>query len=584
LNNLKISTRLMMLIGILSVLLMTIGAIGLLGIGKSNDALKTVYEDRTIPTGQIAEIQRQLLRNRLAVAVALVTPTPEIINPATAEVEANIAIIGKIWEAYMATTLTPEEATLAKKFNEDRTRFVQEGLRPAVAALRANDIDGAKRVVTEKIRPLYTPVGADIEALMKLQLDEAKKEYDAAVARYETIRLIAIGVILAGVLLACIFGLALIRGISRSLAQAMAAANAVAEGDLSHPIQVQGKDEVAQLLASLSGMQDSLAKVVATVRSGSESVSTASAEIASGNHDLSARTEQQASALEETAASMEELSSTVKQNADNARQANQLAQSASTVAVKGGEVVAQVVDTMKGINDSSRKISDIISVIDGIAFQTNILALNAAVEAARAGEQGRGFAVVASEVRSLAGRSADAAKEIKSLINDSVQRVEQGTALVDQAGVTMTEVVSSIRRVTDLMGEISAASHEQSQGVSQVGEAVVQMDQVTQQNAALVEEMAAAASSLKSQAQDLVATVAVFKLAQDRGSDPSRHRTPLMAANAPVRQAPAPVRRAPHSVNRSPALAGKPKILAAPAGSPSFSRSSKASGDEWESF
>ena len=259
-----------------------------------------------------------------------------------------------------------------------------------------------------------------------------------------------------------------------------------------------------------------MAQAVAAVRASAGSMEVASSEIAQGNQDLSARTEQQASSLQQTASSMEELSSTVKQNADNARQANQLAQSASTVAVQGGEVVAQVVDTMKGINESSRKINDIISVIDGIAFQTNILALNAAVEAARAGEQGRGFAVVASEVRSLAGRSADAAKEIKTLITDSVERVEQGSALVDQAGSTMDEVVASIRRVTDIMGEISAASAEQNSGVAQVGQAVTQIDQATQQNAALVEEMAAAAASLRGQANDLVQNVAVFKV--DQGS------------------------------------------------------------------
>ena len=286
----------------------------------------------------------------------------------------------------------------------------------------------------------------------------------------------------------------------------------IAAGDLSADIVLKNGDQ-SSLLYAIKTMRDSFADIVSNVRAGSESVATASAQIAEGNHDLSGRTESQASALEQTAASMEELSSTVKQNADNARQANQLAQSASTVAVKGGEVVAQVVETMKHINDSSKRIFDIISVIDGIAFQTNILALNAAVEAARAGEQGRGFAVVASEVRSLAGRSAEAAKEIKSLIGASVERVEHGNALVAQAGDTMTEVVSSIRRVTDLMGEISAASNEQAAGVAQVGEAVTHLDQATQQNAALVEEMAAAASSLKSQAQELVQTVAVFKLA-----------------------------------------------------------------------
>jgi methyl-accepting chemotaxis protein len=281
---------------------------------------------------------------------------------------------------------------------------------------------------------------------------------------------------------------------------------------------------------------------------------------------------------------MEELSATVKQNADNAKQANQLAQSASTVAIQGGQMVSQVVDTMKGINDASRKISDIISVIDGIAFQTNILALNAAVEAARAGEQGRGFAVVASEVRSLAGRSANAAKEIKSLINTSVERVEQGTAQVDQAGATMTEVVGSIRRVTDLMGEITAASVEQSQGVAQVGEAVTQMDQTTQQNAALVEEMAAAASSLKSQAHDLVGTVAVFKLSQDDVGGRAHNTTPQQTINT----RPAPADRTPGSGAKTKiGSSSTPRSLAAPvtaAHKTPRAATGKAGGDDWESF
>jgi methyl-accepting chemotaxis protein len=285
----------------------------------------------------------------------------------------------------------------------------------------------------------------------------------------------------------------------------------MAQGNLGVDVPLKPSD-TSSIMYGIGGLRENVSSIVARVRDGSESVASASAQIAQGNNDLSARTEQQASALEQTAASMEELSSTVKQNADNARRANQLALNASTVAAEGGRVVAEVVETMKGINDSSRKISEIIGVIDGIAFQTNILALNAAVEAARAGDHGRGFAVVASEVRGLAGRSADAAKEIKTLIEDSVKRVEGGTVLVDKAGATMDDVVGAIRRVTDIMGEISAASNEQSQGVAQVGEAVTQMDQATQQNAALVEQMAAAADSLKSQAQDLVATVAVFKL------------------------------------------------------------------------
>jgi len=288
-------------------------------------------------------------------------------------------------------------------------------------------------------------------------------------------------------------------------------ARSVTQGDLSGQIRVKPGDSTS-LMAQLSRMQTSLIEVVSNVRENAEGVATASAQIAQGNNDLSSRTEQQASALQETASSMEQLSSTVRQNADNAKQANQLALGASNVAIKGGQVVGQVVDTMKGINESSTKIAEIIGVIDGIAFQTNILALNAAVEAARAGEQGRGFAVVASEVRSLAQRSAEAAKEIKALIGASVERVEQGTALVDQAGVTMTEIVNSIRRVTDIMGEISSASVEQSAGVAQVSEAVTQMDTSTQQNAALVEQSAAAAESLQAQAQRLVQAVAVFQL------------------------------------------------------------------------
>ncbi|MBK6296329.1 MAG: Tar ligand binding domain-containing protein [Rhodoferax sp.] len=552
-NQLKISTRLAILIGALAVVLLAIGAMGWYGIAQSNAALQSVYLDRAVPMSQISDIQRDLLRNRLAIAATIITPTADQVNHNTREIEANIEAISTAWKAYMATTLTPEEAVLARSFAERRARLVQDGLLPAVAALRANDTALAQRLVVERVRPLYEPVRESIAALMQLQLNEARREYDEASQRYAAIKLVSALLLVGGLTFAVGFGFLTTRSILRQLGAepgtASALARSVAQGDLAATIHTREGDR-ASLMVQLKDMQHSLGQVVRRVRAGSQGVANASAEIAQGNHDLSARTEHQASALQQTAASMEQLSSTVRQNADSARQANQLALNASQVATRGGEAVVKVVHTMRGIHESARRISDIIGVIDGIAFQTNILALNAAVEAARAGEQGRGFAVVASEVRSLAGRSAQAAKEIKDLINTSVERVEQGSMLADQAGDTMTDVVTAIRRVTDIVGEISAASSEQSQGVSQIGEAVQQMDQVTQQNAALVEEMAAAASSLKTQAQELVQIVSVFRL----GAEDNAQTSPL-ADRATT--GPAFTTRAPAKAG----LASSPRVL-----------------------
>jgi methyl-accepting chemotaxis protein len=434
--------------------------------------------------------------------------------------------------------------------------------------------------------------GKDREAaatLNDLRAVLAKSEAAVAVVASEGAKnatRIATGVMLFISIAALAASVWLSRQIVGSLQQAVGLANQVADGDLSSEVKATGKDEIAELLRALGAMQEKLTSLVSRVRQGSESVAHASAEIAQGNNDLSARTEQQASALQQTASSMEELSSAVSHSADNARQASQLASSASTVASRGGAVVGQVVETMKGINDSSRRIADIISVIDGIAFQTNILALNAAVEAARAGDQGRGFAVVASEVRALAGRSADAAKEIKTLISTSVERVEHGTTLVDQAGATMTEVVTAIQRVTDIVGEISAASAEQNAGVAQVGQAVNQIDQATQQNAALVEEMAAAASGLKGQAMDLVDAVSVFKLGA--GQAPA---SVMQKAPTPSKPSPAlPPKAAAHSTNNSAKSAPKPPV-AKPADPPRLTipvraMQAQAAGADagWESF
>ena len=578
-KNLRISTRLFMLIGITSLVMLIIGVYGLRGLDQTNAGLKTVYEDRTVSLGLLSDMQALLLENRLALLSMVANNSPEEIQRGTSDLEKNSATINKLWADYAATKSTEEEAKISKTLEANRAKFLSEGMAPTVAALKAGNFEEAKKLSFEKVRPLYVEIRKEIALLNDIQLAEAKSEYEQGQARYNTARMISWALILMGTAFSVAFGWILIGGITRDLNQAMQATTAVEQGDLTFPIRADSQDEIGQLLRSLSGMQGGLVKVVSSVRSGSEGVATASSQIAQGNNDLSARTEQQASALEETAASMEELSSTVKQNADSARQANQLAMNASTVAVRGGAVVGEVVETMKGINEASRKISDIISVIDGIAFQTNILALNAAVEAARAGEQGRGFAVVASEVRSLAGRSAEAAKEIKTLINTSVERVEQGTTLVDQAGTTMAEVVSSIKRVTDLMGEISAASNEQAAGVSQIGEAVQQMDQVTQQNAALVEEMAAAASSLQSQANDLVQVVGVFKLDGHSAQMFSKPKNMSSVRNTPTfshKPVAAPKKASISHATHKPA--GKPIAIAA------ASKASTGNDADWESF
>ncbi len=448
---------------------------------------------------------------------------------------------------------------------------------------------------------------AAMDSFRAVQAEFSKTEHDllevrmadAEAARTMALMVEIIGTVLA-VVVAVLLGLWVTRSITRPIGRAVEVARAVAAGDLTQQIEVKARDEVGLLLESLRDMNASLIRVVSQVRQGSESVASASMQIAQGNSDLSSRTESQASALEETAASMEELGSTVSQNADNARQANQLAQAASGVAEQGGVVVSQVVDTMKGISDSSRRISDIINVIDGIAFQTNILALNAAVEAARAGEQGRGFAVVAGEVRNLAQRSAGAAKEIKELITASVERIESGAQLADQAGSTMTEVVGSIRRVTDIMGEISAASSEQSAGVSQVGEAVTEMDQTTQQNAALVEEMAAAASSLRSQAQDLVQAVSVFRLDAMHTAAHAHAAAPATAASAAAdtaaaraalaARAPAPASRPQRKVAAKPAAPARRPAAREPAApqlrgiGPAPALAGQGAQGDWESF
>ncbi|MEO8154803.1 MAG: methyl-accepting chemotaxis protein [Rhizobacter sp.] len=512
----------------------------------------------------------------------LLADTDQAVEAAEKEVRLVEASIEKSRTKYADLVSSPEEKALYDQFSKSWKDY--EAMEDDILRLvKAKDMAAVKSLLAGAGSKAYMSASDALDKLVALNSAGANKAAAEADEIYKQSRMVLLGTLGAMLLLGMGLGWVVSRDLSDATARAVSHADKMADGDLSHDLVVERHDEMGQLLQSLSRMQQNLRGIVSGVRQNAEGVATASAEISSGNHDLSGRTEQQASALEETAASMEELSSTVKQNADNARQANQLAMSASTVAVSGGEVVNRVVDTMKGINDSSKRIADIIGTIDGIAFQTNILALNAAVEAARAGEQGRGFAVVASEVRSLAQRSADAAKEIKTLISTSVERVEQGTALVDQAGATMKEVVSSIKRVTDIMGEISAASTEQSTGVAQVGEAVAQMDQATQQNAALVEQSAAAAESLKSQAQHLVSAVAVFKLGSHEATRPAASR----AATAP---APAKLeRRSPDRATNVARIQPKPRAEAAPGSKQAPNATTPAAAastgtDDWESF
>jgi len=450
---------------------------------------------------------------------------------------------------------------------------VDKAFKEAIGQVLAFNSEGAAKVISGRIDPLNQQTLGLINKLVEMQQANAAEVMAGSVTadRGLMVLLFVIGGVAVAIGVVC--AAVTTRSITVPLAGAVAVAQKVAAGELTSHVHVEGRDETSELLQALKDMNESLAKTVGDVRTGTELISTASQEIASGNADLSARTEAQASSLEETASSMEELTSTVKQNADNARQANQLAVTASSVAEKGGMVVSQVVDTMGSIKASSSKIVDIIGVIDGIAFQTNILALNAAVEAARAGEQGRGFAVVASEVRNLAQRSAGAAKEIKELISDSVEKVDAGSKLVDEAGQTMDLVVTSIRQVADIMGEITAATQEQSNGIEEVNQAITQMDEMTQQNAALVEEAAAAAESMEEQAQMLAQAVSIFKLSYDQDVRRPAARVLPRPAAAPA-PAPAPAVAAPRPA-AAPARAAAPKKLSTPA---------PASSDEWEEF
>jgi len=751
LENISIKARLLMVIAIMSALLLIIGGMGLFGMSKASDGLRTVHTNRMLPSNQIFQVQKLLLTNQLRITASLFNPTPELVQKNLAEVEQNIATITRIWEAYIENSLGPDEKMLADKVADDKNRFVMEGLQPAISALRSNDAGLARKIIEGKVNPLYEPVGEGIQKLLQLQVGIAKQESDASQSRYYSTREIASVLIASGILLALWLSFSLLRSIVRPLNATISHFGQIAQGNYTNVIEIKAMDEIGRVLAALKAMQiklgfdvaeaqriadehlrikialdnvstgvmiadtdrniiyanksvinmfdeaqadirkllpnfsvdnlvgtnidsfhkipshqaqllsdatgclspisinwgerymmvtaspvintkgkrmgsvaewldrtsevmvekevavilvaavmgdftqrivmqgktgfyrelsesinqlmqtsesglnetvrvfnalshgdltekivnhysgtfgqlkedanstvDDLNNTIGQIKEVAESIHTAAKEIAHGNMSLSHRTEVQANSLEQTTASMQKLTSAVHQNSDNAKHASELAVSASNTAGKGVTVIGQVVKMMEAINESSRKVVEIITVIDSIAFQTNILALNAAVEAARAGEQGRGFAVVAGEVRSLAQRAASAAGEIKNLIGDSVEKVEDGSKLVTQAGNTMGDIVNSIRGVTAIMSEISAASAEQTAGIEQVNLAICQMDDVTQQNAALVEQATAAAASLEEQTQQLTVTVTHFKMDGDsRGADNSFATAPV---------------------------------------------------------
>ncbi|MNR77789.1 Methyl-accepting chemotaxis protein III [compost metagenome] len=575
--NMKIGVRLGLGFGLVLLLVAAMGVTGIMRLENINDASRSLV-DQSLKKQKSAEDWLLATSVNGVRTVALVksadADTQQFFQKA---ITAQSKQITDIQNGVEASLVTPEEKQLFAEVGKKRAVYVD--LRKTIFGIKEKGNEAeAQQLINSKMIPALDAYVDSVRDVLAFYQNEVKLADQSITADYASGRMaLIIGAVIA-LLLGTLIAWRLTVGITRPLQEALSVAESVAEGDLTARSTLPATDdEAGLLLKALRRMQDSLVKTVTQIRMGTDTIATASSEIASGNLDLSSRTEQQASSLEETASSMEELTSTVKQNADNSRQANQLAVAASAVAVKGGTVVSEVVNTMGSINDSAKKIVDIIGVIDGIAFQTNILALNAAVEAARAGEQGRGFAVVATEVRNLAQRSAAAAKEIKALIGDSVEKVDAGSKLVAEAGTTMDEIVDGVKRVADIMAEITAASQEQSDGIEQVNQAIGQMDQVTQQNAALVEEAAAAAESLQDQARNLAQAVSVFQIGN--GYSAGHTAAPRTVQSTAMR---APAVAASHSAVALPTA--NRSVSAEPKKASPSKTTVQGNSDDWEEF